>query len=49
MYFLEPDRQLPPVYGLPATDLDTWKENVLLPAVDIVNSTLQVIIKTPFC
>ncbi|GIY09441.1 tRNA dimethylallyltransferase, partial [Caerostris extrusa] len=40
-FLKKPDRQLPPVYGLQATNLDLWKENVLLPAVDIIESIIQ--------
>ncbi|GFY79698.1 tRNA dimethylallyltransferase [Trichonephila inaurata madagascariensis] len=36
-----PDRQLPPVYGLAATDLEKWEENVLMPAIDIVQSITE--------
>lgn len=33
--------QVPPVYGLDATDPDVWNERVLGPAVKIVESYLQ--------
>ncbi|BET03257.1 IPP transferase [Nesidiocoris tenuis] len=34
------DREVPEIYGLDATDLDTWDENVLKPAIDIVGARL---------
>uniref|UniRef100_A0A146MCA4 tRNA dimethylallyltransferase, mitochondrial n=2 Tax=Lygus hesperus TaxID=30085 RepID=A0A146MCA4_LYGHE len=34
------DREVPDMYGLDATDLDTWDENVLNPAVQVVGSCL---------
>lgn len=39
----EPKRQLPPVYGLDATKVHDWDENVLKPAINIVQSLLEVI------
>ncbi|GFT78741.1 tRNA dimethylallyltransferase [Nephila pilipes] len=40
-FLKKPDRQLPQVYGLAATNLKMWKENVLIPAIDIVQSVMQ--------
>ncbi|CAL1265638.1 unnamed protein product [Larinioides sclopetarius] len=40
-FLKKPDRQLPPVYGLSATDLSMWNENVLQPAIDIVQSIIE--------
>ena len=43
VFILEPKRELPPVYGLDATDVENWKENVLKPATGIIQSLLEVI------
>ncbi|XP_054710203.1 tRNA dimethylallyltransferase-like [Uloborus diversus] len=40
-FLRKPDRQVPPIYALDATDLDHWVENVLDPAVKIVESINQ--------
>jgi len=40
-FLRKPDRQLPPVFGLEATNLDSWLENVLNPAIEIVRSAIQ--------
>ncbi|XP_055949856.1 tRNA dimethylallyltransferase-like [Argiope bruennichi] len=40
-FLKKPDRQLPPVYGLSATDLCKWNENALQPAIDIVQSFIE--------
>ncbi|GFR00958.1 tRNA dimethylallyltransferase [Trichonephila clavata] len=40
-FLKKPDRQLPPVYGLAATDLENWEENVLVPAIDTVQSIME--------
>ncbi|GFY27233.1 tRNA dimethylallyltransferase [Trichonephila clavipes] len=40
-FLKKPDRQLAPVYGLAATDLEKWEENVLMPAIDIVQSITE--------
>ncbi|XP_035232194.1 tRNA dimethylallyltransferase-like [Stegodyphus dumicola] len=37
-FLRKPDRQVPPVYGLDATNLDLWKENVLDPAAEIIQA-----------
>lgn len=40
-FLRRPKRQLPPVYGLDATDLNHWAKNVLDPAVNILQSLIK--------
>lgn len=39
---LGPGPNVPPVYGLEVSDLSQWDENVLKPALQIVESFIQV-------
>lgn len=36
-----PDRQVPPLYGLEATDVSKWEENVRKPALTVVQAYLE--------
>lgn len=38
-----PGPNVPPVYGLEVSDLLQWEENVLKPALEIVESFIQVL------
>lgn len=48
---LGPGPSVPPVYGLEVSDVSKWEESVLEPALEIVQSFIQVIINhsTAFC
>lgn len=41
---LGPGPSVPPVYGLEVSDVSKWEESVLEPALEIVQSFIQVII-----
>lgn len=41
---LGPGPRVPPVYGLEVSDVSKWEESVLEPALEIVQSFIQVII-----
>lgn len=48
---LGPGPSVPPVYGLEVSDVSKWEESVLEPALEIVQSFIQVIINhsTAYC
>lgn len=48
---LGPGPSVPPVYGLDVSDVSKWEESVLEPALEIVQSFVQVIINhsTAYC
>lgn len=45
MSSLGPGPSVPPVYGLEVSDVSKWEESVLEPALNIVQSFIQVTIK----
>lgn len=48
---LGPGPSVPPVYGLEVSDVSKWEESVLEPALEIVQSFIQVIVNhdTVYC